>query len=249
MRQRWCDAILERFMGRDILSTVNRFAYAANEPSTMIDPNGMKSILVIVGSPGPNGTYRFEQAAETFRRGAEANGDSVNIVNPFEDHNGRAYSNASAKDLKKIGRDALNEFWTYVNSGSYDDFVYLGHGTADDIWVWPGHGITKADIIKNLKARFKHSAFYSCDAGTTGSDSLAQLWANATGSETEAMVGEMLFKWFQEGPFGPDVPDEPGDHYDSLGRYRGVYPIPGRLAPGSWRLGHFDIFYPQSGGR
>lgn len=42
MRQRWYDPGLGRFLSRDILRTINRYAYCSNKPTSFIDPLGLQ---------------------------------------------------------------------------------------------------------------------------------------------------------------------------------------------------------------
>ncbi|MBM3464558.1 MAG: hypothetical protein FJX76_20880 [Armatimonadetes bacterium] len=42
MRQRWFDAGLQRFVSRDYLHSDNRYEYAYNRPTSLVDTNGLR---------------------------------------------------------------------------------------------------------------------------------------------------------------------------------------------------------------
>jgi RHS repeat-associated protein len=47
MRQRWYDAPLQRFVGRDPVPHLNNYSYANNRPTTYVDPSGALVILFV----------------------------------------------------------------------------------------------------------------------------------------------------------------------------------------------------------
>lgn len=49
MRQRWYDAALQRFVSRDALRGNNRYSYALNRPTIMLDPTGLDTIVIVSG--------------------------------------------------------------------------------------------------------------------------------------------------------------------------------------------------------
>ena len=62
MRQRWYDPMLQRFLSRDPLRTVNRYWYAWNNPVRFVDPSGLKIYVassdVLGGNPTPGDSER-----------------------------------------------------------------------------------------------------------------------------------------------------------------------------------------------
>lgn len=118
MRQRWYDPNLQRFISRDKLRNSNRYAYAQNKPTTLIDPSGLDPVFV-----GPGG----------------------NVIQP--PFGGQIPSQAQNDRCKALAAYRLLQLYSQSKNGAYDKYVTtLDNVRIERGSLWFGNASTWYDV-------------------------------------------------------------------------------------------------------